>query len=258
MELMRKKIEELLEQESLINEYGVRLHFIGDMKLLTDPVRAGVEKATRVTAHNNQRVLLICVAYTSCHEIMHAVQECCKEKLNEVQALKEEKVTNGAFSKIDEGLKGYDFDLLSQDSCKEYRIAIKACSTEVESAARNDGLFENNIENHIGNDTEAETTLYNGLVELTEERKDIQDEFPFIKLADTEKNMYMAVAPDPDILIRSSGEARLSTFLLWQTTTCPLYAPTTLWPEIDLRHFIWAVLNFHRHYFYLEKEKKQF
>ncbi|KAG2408866.1 hypothetical protein LR48_Vigan01g169900 [Vigna angularis] len=185
---------------------------------------------------------------------MHAVQECCKEKLNEVQALKEEKVTNGAFSKIDEGLKGNDFDLLSQDSCKEYRNAIKACSTEVESAARNDGLFENNIENHIGNDTEAETTLYNGLVELTEERKDIQDEVPFIKLADIEKNMYMAVAPDPDILIRSSGEARLSNFLLWQTTTCPLYGPTTLWPEIGLRHFIWAVLNFHRFLFGKQKE----
>ncbi|BAT83718.1 hypothetical protein LR48_Vigan03g056900 [Vigna angularis] len=257
MELMRKKIEELLEQESLINEYGVRLHFIGDMQLLTEPVRAAAERATRVTAHNNQRVLLICVAYTSRHEIVHAVQECSKEKFNEIQTLKEEKVTNGAFSRIDQGLKGNDFGLLSQDSCKEYRNAIKACSTEVESAARNDGLYENNIENHIDNDTEAETTLYNGLVELTKERKDIQDEVPFIKLADIEKNMYMAVAPDPDILIRSSGEARLSNFLLWQTTTCPLYAPTALWPEIGLRHLIWAVLNFQRHYFYLEKKKKQ-
>ncbi|TKY44443.1 Dehydrodolichyl diphosphate synthase 6 [Spatholobus suberectus] len=75
MELMREKIEELLQQESLINEYGVRLHFIGDMQLLTEPVRVAVEKAMRVTAHNNQRVLLICVAYTSCHEIVHAVQD---------------------------------------------------------------------------------------------------------------------------------------------------------------------------------------
>ena len=257
MELMQKKIEELLEQESLINEYGVRLHFIRDMQLLTEPVRAAVEKATRVTAHNNQRVLLICVAYTSRHEIVHAVQECCKEKLNEVQTRKKVKVTNGAFSRIDQVLKGNDFDLLSQDSCKEYPNATKACSAEVETAARKEGLFENNIENHIGNYTEAETRSCNGLVELTEERKDIQDEVPFIKLADIEKNMYMAVAPDPDILIRSSGEARLSNFLLWQTSTCPLYAPTALWPEIGLRHLIWAVLNFQRHYFYLEKKKKQ-
>jgi len=80
MELMREKIEELLKQESLINEYGVRLHFIGDMQLLTEPVRVALEKAMRVTAHNNQRVLLICVAYTSRHEIVHAVQEFCKEK----------------------------------------------------------------------------------------------------------------------------------------------------------------------------------
>ena len=42
---MREKIEELLKQESLINEYGVRLHFIGDMQLLTEPVRVALEKA---------------------------------------------------------------------------------------------------------------------------------------------------------------------------------------------------------------------
>jgi len=215
MELMQKKIEELLEQESLINEYGVRLHFIGDMQLLTEPVRAAVEKATRVTAHNNQRVLLICVAYTSRHEIVHAVQECCKEKLNEVQTRKKVKVTNSAFSRIDQGLKGNDFDLLSQDSCKEYLNAIKARSSEVECAARKDGLSESNVENDIGNYSEAQMISYNGLVEMTEERKHKQDEVPFIKLADVEKNMYMAVAPDPDILIRTSGEPRLSNFLLW-------------------------------------------
>ncbi|XVF16022.1 hypothetical protein REPUB_Repub09cG0205900 [Reevesia pubescens] len=53
-----------------------------------------------------------------------------------------------------------------------------------------------------------------------------------IKLVDVEKHMYMAVAPDPDILIRSSGETRLSNFLLWQTSHCPLYSPAVLWPEI--------------------------
>lgn len=242
MELMREKIEELLQQESLVNEYGIRLHFIGDLQLLTEPVRAAVEKAMRITAHNDQRVLLICVAYTSRNEIVNAVQECFKEKCNQVQASKEAKV-NGALAKIDQGLKGN---------------AAKAFRNGVESAGKKDGMFEHNVEKHNGNYSEAEITSCNEMVEMTEERKYKQGEVPFIKLVDIEKHMYMAVAPDPDILIRTSGEARLSNFLLWQTSTCPLYAPAALWPEIGLRHLVWGVLNFQRHHFYLEKKKKQF
>ncbi|XP_004509437.1 dehydrodolichyl diphosphate synthase CPT3 isoform X2 [Cicer arietinum] len=252
MELMREKIEELLQQESIINEYGVRLHFIGNMQLLTEPVRVAAEKAMRVTAHNQERVLLICVAYTSTDEIVHAVQESCIDKWNEVQTPKEDKVSNGEFTRINTGLKRNGLDLNFHDTCKEN--AIKG----VEGDGEKDALFDQNVEKHSDNYGEAEIALCNGMVEITNERKFKQDEFASIKLVDIEKHMYMAVAPDPDILIRTSGEARLSNFLLWQTSACPLYAPKVLWPEIGLRHLVWGVLNFQRHYFYLEKKKKQF
>ncbi|KAL0733266.1 hypothetical protein Bca4012_009476 [Brassica carinata] len=67
-----------------------------------------------------------------------------------------------------------------------------------------------------------------------------------IQLVDIEENMQMSVAPEPDILIRSLGETRLSNFLLWQTGNCQLFSPGALWPEIGLRHLIWAILNFQR------------
>ncbi|KAM1047531.1 hypothetical protein ACFX2C_026876 [Malus domestica] len=54
----------------------------------------------------------------------------------------------------------------------------------------------------------------------------------------------MSVAPDPDILIRTSGETRLSNFLLWQTSNCPLYSPAALWPDLGMWHLVWAILNF--------------
>ncbi|KAG2298272.1 hypothetical protein Bca52824_034744 [Brassica carinata] len=78
-----------------------------------------------------------------------------------------------------------------------------------------------------------------------------------IQLVDIEENMQMSVAPEPDILIRSLGETRLSNFLLWQTGNCQLFSPGALWPEIGLRHLIWAILNFQRSHSYLEKKKKQ-
>ncbi|CAJ2635914.1 unnamed protein product [Trifolium pratense] len=252
MDLMREKIEELLQKESIINEYGVRIHFIGNMQLLTEPVRVAAEKAMRVTAKNQERVLLICVAYTSTDEIVHAVQESCKDKWIEIQASKEGKVSNGV-------LKNNGLDLHFRDSCRDN--ATKACSSlheGVKGAGEKDALLEQNGEKHSDNYSEGEITSCNGISEITEERNYKQGETASIQLVDIEKHMYMAVAPNPDILIRTSGEARLSNFLLWQTSACPLYAPKVLWPEIGLRHLVWAVLNFQRHHFYLEKKKKQF
>lgn len=259
MELMREKIEELLQQESIINEYGVRLHFIGNMQLLTEPVRIAAEKAMRVTAHNQERVLLICVAYTSRDEIVHAVQESCKDKWNEIQPSKSDKVSNGEITRINQGPKRNGLNFHFHDPCKEK--GTKACSNlheEGERAGEKDALFEQNIEKSSDNCSEGEITSCNGIIEITEEQKYKQGEIASIKLVDIEKHMYMTVAPDPDILIRTSGEARLSNFLLWQTSACPLYAPKVLWPEIGLRHLVWAVLNFQRYHFYLEKKKKQF
>ena len=184
-----------------------------------------------------------------------------RKKRNEVQVSKEAKLTNDAFARIDLGLKGNGFDLLFQDSCKDYQNATKACSSvpnRVEGAGEKDGMLEHTVEKHSGNNSEAEITSCNELVEMTEERKYNQGDVPLIKLVDIEKHMYMAVAPDPDILIRTSGEARLSNFLLWQTSTYPLYALTAVRPKIGLRHLVWAVLNFQRHHFYLEKKRKQF
>lgn len=78
-----------------------------------------------------------------------------------------------------------------------------------------------------------------------------------IKLIDIEKHMYMEVAPDPDILICTSGETCLSNFLLWQCAYCSLYSPSVLRPEISFRHFLWAILHFQLNHSYLEKKRKQ-
>ncbi|OMO63600.1 Di-trans-poly-cis-decaprenylcistransferase-like protein [Corchorus capsularis] len=60
-----------------------------------------------------------------------------------------------------------------------------------------------------------------------------------INLVDLERNMYMAMAPCPDIVIRTGGESRLSNFLLWQTSCSYLSTLVSLWPEISFRHLLW-------------------
>lgn len=209
MDLLVEKIEDLLRDESIVSKYGMRLYFIGNLTLLTGPVRAAAEKAMRATAHNTRAVLLICVAYTSCDEMVHAVQESCKEKTDGSEALMKNKFSNLEESRI----------------CRGAMLKSGVGRSIEEGGEKDHGQSE--------------------------------EDPPIITIGDVKRNMYMSVAPDPSIVIRSSGETRLSNFLLWQTAYSPLYSPIALWPEISLWHLVWVILDFQRKYPYLQKKRKQ-
>ncbi|MGH7888850.1 MAG: polyprenyl diphosphate synthase [Candidatus Binatia bacterium] len=52
--------------------------------------------------------------------------------------------------------------------------------------------------------------------------------------------------PDPDLLIRTSGELRVSNFFLWQIAYSELYVTTTLWPEFREKEYLQALLEYQR------------
>ncbi|MFA6721473.1 MAG: isoprenyl transferase [Candidatus Cloacimonadaceae bacterium] len=56
--------------------------------------------------------------------------------------------------------------------------------------------------------------------------------------------LYTAGQPDPDLIIRTSGESRISNFLLWQGAYAEIYITQTLWPDFDKAAFIEALLDF--------------
>jgi undecaprenyl diphosphate synthase len=58
--------------------------------------------------------------------------------------------------------------------------------------------------------------------------------------------LYTAGQPDPDLLIRTSGEMRVSNFLLWQIAYAEIYVTDTLWPDFRRRHLIDAVLAYQK------------
>ena len=57
-------------------------------------------------------------------------------------------------------------------------------------------------------------------------------------------NLYTAGIPDPDLIIRTSGEMRLSNFLLWQAAYAELAFPETLWPDFTPAEFTRILLEF--------------
>ena len=59
-------------------------------------------------------------------------------------------------------------------------------------------------------------------------------------------NLYTTSCPDPDLLIRTSGEMRISNFLLWQIAYAELYVTETLWPDFTRGDLLRAVLEYQK------------
>ncbi|CAO2178546.1 unnamed protein product [Urochloa humidicola] len=176
MQLMEEKINELLENRSVINKVNCKINFWGNLDLLCEPVMLAAQKLMASTAGNTGIVLSVCMPYNSTSEIVNAVNEVCAERREMLQ-------------------------------------------TE-----------------HAGDGT----------------KSDVHSE---ISVADLDQHMYSAGCPDPDIVIRTSGETRLSNFLLWQTTFSHLQNPDPLWPEFSFRHLVWSILQYQRAYPYLEQNR---
>ena len=58
------------------------------------------------------------------------------------------------------------------------------------------------------------------------------------------RHLFTADIPDPDMLIRTSGEQRISNFLLWQCAYSELVFTKTLWPDFSKRDLEWAIDEF--------------
>jgi undecaprenyl diphosphate synthase len=58
------------------------------------------------------------------------------------------------------------------------------------------------------------------------------------------RNLYTAEMPDPDFLIRTSGEYRISNFLLWQLAYTEIYITPTLWPDFSKAEYLSAIRDY--------------
>ena len=59
-------------------------------------------------------------------------------------------------------------------------------------------------------------------------------------------HLYTAGQPDPDLLIRTSGELRISTFLLWQIAYAEIWVTDVLWPDFRRRHLLQAIGDYQK------------
>lgn len=91
---------------------------------------------------------------------------------------------------------------------------------------------------------------YGGRAELVDSFNRLLDQQNGNRVPVTEetisKFLYTAGIPDPDLLIRTSGEMRISNFLLWQIAYSEIYVTPTYWPDFRRKHLFEAILDYQK------------
>jgi undecaprenyl diphosphate synthase len=94
---------------------------------------------------------------------------------------------------------------------------------------------------------------YGGRTELVDACRRVAEEVAAGRLRPEEINeqvieskLYTSALPDPDLLIRTSGETRISNFLLWQIAYSEIYITPTMWPDFDERAFLTSLIEYQK------------
>ncbi len=133
------------------------------------------------------------------------------------------------------------------------RLLVIGRSDQLPDAVRND--VEKAMELTAGNTGMklAVALNYGGRAELVDAFNRILDRVRHNGLADARvdeemisQHLYTAGLPDPDLLIRTSGEMRVSNFLLWQIAYAEIYVTETLWPDFTRVQLYEALLDFQK------------
>jgi undecaprenyl diphosphate synthase len=77
-------------------------------------------------------------------------------------------------------------------------------------------------------------------------RRDVDDRNAPVTEEEVSRHLYTAGLPDPDLLIRSSGEMRVSNFLLWQIAYAEILVTETLWPDFNRARLLEAFVEFQK------------
>ena len=112
----------------------------------------------------------------------------------------------------------------------------------IESTAKNRGLLVNLAINYGGRSEIVDAV--NHIIETA--RREGRLDSLCVDEAAFAGGLYTAGAPDPDLLIRTSGEMRISNFLLWQIAYSELYVTETLWPDFNRRELLKAILDYQK------------
>lgn len=122
------------------------------------------------------------------------------------------------------------------------RIPKHICDliSEAKQKTQNNTGLQVNFAISYGSRQEILNTVKKIALDITQNKMNASD----ITEETISKNLMTASCPDPDLIIRTSGESRLSNFLMWQASYSELYFTDVLWPDFNEAEFDAALANF--------------
>lgn len=119
---------------------------------------------------------------------------------------------------------------------------VRAAVHHVEAATRGGSNLRVNIMISYGGRTELVLTVRRIAEQVASGDLAVED----IDESSVASHLYTAGMPDPDLLIRTSGEQRISNFMLWQIAYTELYTLAVLWPDFRRTHLFQAIRDYQR------------
>jgi len=114
--------------------------------------------------------------------------------------------------------------------------------SRAEERTAGDTGLQFNIALNYGGRAEITDAVRRLFAELLREGRDPES----IGEQDLAAHLYTAGQPDPDLLIRTSGELRVSNFLLWQIAYSEIWVTEVLWPDFRRKHLLQAIVEFQK------------
>ena len=213
----------MLAEVDGLHEEHVRVRTIGDLSMLPQETRDAFTEAWEKTKNNTGMTLIVAVNYGARQEILQAVKQYARDVAEDAvrrcaaSARTGEVAADAAVS--DSSLAG------GAGGCEAGELLPEVDSSAVEFAG---GLFYR----------PDMLTGSNGFSAV--------DSVGELSLSEEAFGEYLQTAgiPDPDLLIRTSGEMRVSNFLLWQIAYSEFYCTDVLWPDFDRYEFLKALLAY--------------
>ena len=129
---------------------------------------------------------------------------------------------------------------------EDFPEPTKEALRELESATRGYDRLHLNVALGYGGREEIVTAVKHLLLERAEQGDDLREATDHLSIPEIQRHLYTAGTPDPDFVIRTSGEVRLSGFLLWQTAYSEFYFCDAYWPEFRKIDFLRAIRSFQK------------
>jgi ditrans,polycis-polyprenyl diphosphate synthase len=291
MDMARIKLTQLSQHGDLLDRYGACIRILGQRELIRPEVLEAVDRAVRLTAHNNKAVLNVCFPYTSREEITTAIRSTVEEWSRPVEQPAPEKGRPSPFREDriahtirSQHLSDYNnrgtstppptylqppglqsptsstTSLASSLSNSESHSTISSSTTiHPETTEPSSPKATTTSLHNSASSTRPTTPPLQSLTSPTSPPAS-QSTYPSPELitpATITSHTFTGQHDNPplDLLIRTSGVERLSDFMLWQChETTEIVFLSVLWPEFDLWSFLPVLWEWQ---WRVQKEKKK-